>query len=43
MPLTRKGKEILADYRKRYGKYKGEDYFYATMNKNSQRTRKWHK
>ena len=43
MPLTKIGKEVLKKYRKRYGKYKGEDYFYATMKKNPDKTKKWHK
>ena len=33
MPLTKKGKHILASMRKTYGKKKGEDVFYASQNK----------
>jgi len=43
MPLTRTGKEILSKYKKRYGKYKGENYFYATMKKYPIKTKRWHK
>jgi len=43
MPLTRKGKEILEKYKKRYGKIKGKSFFYATMKKYPRRTKGWHK
>ena len=33
MPLTDKGKEILKNMRKEYGKDKGESVMYATENK----------
>lgn len=33
MPLTDKGKTILKEMRKRYGKEKGERVFYASKNK----------
>jgi len=42
-PLTRTGKEILSQFKDRYGKDKGNSYFYATINKNPLRTRGWHK
>jgi len=32
MPLTKKGKKILAAMRKTYGKKKGEEVFYASQN-----------
>jgi len=33
MPLTKKGKKILANMKKEYGNKKGEAVFYATKNK----------
>jgi hypothetical protein len=33
MPLTRKGTEILANFKKEYGPEEGERYFYASKNK----------
>ena len=33
MPLTKKGKKIMSAMEKEYGKKKGEEVFYATMNK----------
>ena len=33
MPLTKKGKKILAAMRKNYGKVKGKKVFYASQNK----------
>lgn len=33
MPLTEKGRKILASMRKQYGAEKGERIFYATRNK----------
>lgn len=33
MPMTASGRETLKDFKKRYGAKKGEDYFYAKMNK----------
>lgn len=33
MPLTEKGKDILAAMKKQYGSKKGESVFYASMNK----------
>ena len=35
MPLTAKGKKILAAMKKQYGAKKGEDVFYASQNKGS--------
>jgi len=34
MPLTKRGKELLKAFQKRYGKKKGTQVFYATANKN---------
>jgi hypothetical protein len=33
MPLTKKGEDILANFKKQYGSEKGEKYFYAAKNK----------
>lgn len=33
MPLTSKGKKILANMKKEYGAKKGENVFYASINK----------
>ena len=33
MPLTEKGKKILAEMKKEYGEEKGKEVFYASINK----------
>jgi hypothetical protein len=33
MPLTKKGQKIKGEMEKEYGKKKGEDVFYASINK----------
>ena len=33
MPLTEKGKKIMKSMKKQYGKKKGEQVFYASLNK----------
>lgn len=33
MPLTKKGRKIMANMRKKYGKKKGRSVFYASANK----------
>lgn len=33
MPLTKKGKKILASMKKQYGSKKGESVFYKSINK----------
>ena len=33
MPLTEKGKKIMKSMKEQYGKKKGEDVFYASVNK----------
>ena len=33
MPLTKKGKKVLKNMEKEYGKKKGEQVFYASANK----------
>jgi hypothetical protein len=43
MPLTKQGKRILNDFKKKYGSIKGEEFFYAYINKYPQRTKHWHK
>ena len=40
MPLTKSGKKIKKSMAKTYGKKKGEQVFYATMNKNKMKS-KW--
>jgi len=42
MPLTKSGKKILLEFKKRYGK-RGKGFFYATMKKNPKKTILWHK
>ena len=34
MPLSKTGQEVMANMAKEYGAKKGEQVFYATMNKN---------
>ncbi len=43
MPLTKKGKDILKDFKKQYGDQQGESIFYAYMNENPGDTREWHR
>jgi hypothetical protein len=33
MPLTAKGREIMAEMKKKYGEKKGKQVFYASANK----------
>ena len=33
MPLTKKGKKVMASMKKEYGEKKGEEVFYASRNK----------
>ncbi len=42
MPLTKTGKEVLADMKKRYGSKKGEDVFYSSINKKKKGSEQWH-
>ena len=39
-PITKDGKKVLNKMRKTYGRKKGEEVFYATMNKKG---KKWHR
>jgi len=42
VPLTKTGKKVKRKMRKHYGKKKGEQVFYASINKKKRGTRKWH-
>lgn len=42
MPLTKQGKKILAQMRKQYGKEKGKEVFYASINAKKKGSEKWH-
>jgi len=42
MPLTKKGQEIMKNMKRMYGKEKGEEVFYASINKGKKGTEKWH-
>jgi len=43
MPLTSSGKKVLGSMRKQYGEEKGEQVFYASINKDKAGSEKWHK
>lgn len=43
MPLTKTGKKILKEMKKRYGEKKGEEVFYKMINSKAKGTEKWHK
>ena len=43
MPLTDKGKKVLADMKKQYGSKKGKEVFYASINKGKKGSSSWHK
>lgn len=42
MPLTSTGKTVLGQMRKEYGEDKGENVFYASINKKKPGSQKWH-
>ena len=42
MPLNKKGKKIMKSMKKQYGKKRGEQVFYATLNKKKLRELKKH-
>ena len=42
MPLTKRGKEILKIFIRRYDGEKGTRFFYAYMRKFPRKTEKWH-
>jgi len=43
MPLTKTGKKVKRKMQKHYGKKKGQQVFYASINKRKKGTKKWHK
>ena len=43
MPLTKTGTKVLGSMRKQYGDKKGEQVFYASINKNKAGSEQWHK
>jgi hypothetical protein len=43
MPLTKTGKRVLRQMKKQYGKEKGEDVFYKSINKGVPGSEKWHR
>lgn len=43
MPLTKSGKKIIKKMEKEYGKKKGKEVFYASINKGKKGTKKWEK
>lgn len=42
MPLSKSGKRVLRNMQKKYGKKKGKQVFYASMNKGVPGSSKWH-
>ena len=42
MPLTPEGRKVLRSYKKEYGDKKGEEVFYASINKGNPGSEKWH-
>tara|TARA_R100000750_G_C2345987_1_gene96318 strand:+ start:1670 stop:1834 length:165 start_codon:yes stop_codon:yes gene_type:complete len=42
MPLSKTGRKILTAMKKQYGEEKGEDVFYASINKKKNGSSKWH-
>ena len=43
MPLTKSGKKVLTSMEKEYGNEKGKKVFYASINKKTPGSKKWHK
>lgn len=43
MPLTKEGAKTKKNFKKQYGKDKGEDVFYAWLNKQGKKGSKFHK
>ena len=41
MALTKTGEEVLRSYREQYGSEKGEEYFYASVNKGVPGSSEW--
>jgi len=42
VPLTKSGKKVIKKMRKTYGADKGEEVFYASINKKKSGSDKWH-
>ena len=42
MPLTKSGKKVKSKMVRHYGKKKGKQVFYASINKGKRGTKKWH-
>lgn len=42
MPLTSSGEEVMSSMKKQYGKEKGKEVFYASINKGKAGSKKWH-
>ena len=42
MPLTKTGDKVLGSMRNQYGEKKGEQVFYASINKNKAGSKQWH-
>jgi hypothetical protein len=42
MPLTATGRKVLEAHVKEYGRKKGTEVFYASINSNKRGTDKWH-
>lgn len=43
MPLSKSGKKVMKNMKKEYGSKKGEEVFYASVNKKKKGSEKWHK
>lgn len=43
MPLTPSGEQVYADMIKQYGRKKGREVFYASINAKKKGSEKWHK
>ena len=43
MPLTKSGKKVLKEFKREYGKIRGERVFYAYMKLHPKKTGKFHK
>lgn len=42
MPLTKTGREVLANMKSQYGDKKGEGVFYASINAGKPGSERWH-
>lgn len=42
MPLTKSGRKVISSMKKQYGEEKGEEVFYASINKKKKGSSKWH-